>query len=190
MKALPLEPTPGGVTVAGLSQARKHKRRFDAVITVEDPACRPADRLRFSRHPAPPHLVLTFEDVDHDTLGVRVATREQVSEALEFASAHKGGALLVHCFHGVGRSAAIALAILAERLGAGRERDALTELLRIRPEATPNLVVVKLSDEILGRGGDLVSTLAEWEATEVGVREKRQARLDFVQAHPELYSRF
>lgn len=108
---------PGELVVASLSQAKRHKRSFGAVITLEDPACRPANRLRFHRRPSPAHLVLAFEDVDDDTLGVRVATREQVGQVITFARTHTDKSLLVHCFHGVGRSAAAALAILADRLG-------------------------------------------------------------------------
>ena len=77
--------------------------------TIEDSGRRPADGLRFWRSPAPAHLVLAFEDVDDDGLGIQVATREQVAQALAFAHDHRAGALLIHCLHGVGRSAAIAL---------------------------------------------------------------------------------
>lgn len=174
--------------VAGLSQAQRHKRRFNAVITLEDPACRPGIRLRFHRKPAPAHLVLAFEDVDDETLGVRVATRDQVGEALAFARAHAADALLVHCFHGVGRSAAVALAILADRAGPGGEQAALDRLLAIRPEATPNLVVVKLADKILGRDGSLAATLAAWESATPGLAKKRAARLQMVRSNPQAYS--
>ena len=181
-------PALGEVVVASLSQARKHKRRFDAVITLEDPACRPANRLRFTRRPSPPHLVLAFEDVDDDTLGVRVATREQVVEAVTFARGHSAGSLLVHCFHGVGRSAAVALAIMADRFGPGAEGEALERLLAIRPESTPNLVVVKHADDVLGRNGDLVGAVAAWEAATPGLKEKRVARLQMVTSSPALYT--
>lgn len=184
----PAELLPGDIVVASLSQARKHKRRFDAVLTLEDPSCRPANRLRFYRQPAPPHLVLAFEDVDDDSLGVRVATREQVADALAFARTHSTGSLLVHCFHGVGRSAAVALAIMADRMGRGAERDALDRLLELRAEATPNLVVVKLADELLGRNGDLIAAISAWEAATPGISEKRAARLQLVQSSPHLYS--
>lgn len=184
----PIQSSSGDLVVASLSQARKHKRRFDAVITLEDPACRPGDRLRFNRRPAPAHMVLAFEDVDDDTLGVRVATREQVADALAFAREHAAGALLVHCFHGVGRSAAIALAILAERAGPGGEPAALKRLLAIRPEATPNLVVVKRADEILGRGGALVAAVAAWEAATPGLEARRIARLQMLRSNPHAYS--
>lgn len=187
-QSIPIEPRPGDLTVAGLSQARKHKRRFDAVITLEDPDCRLANRLRFHRQPAPAHLVLAFEDVDDDTLGVRVATPDQIEEALAFARAQVDCALLVHCFHGVGRSTAVALAILADRAGPGGEQAALDHLLAIRPQATPNLVVVKLADEILRRGGALVAAVSMWEDAAPGLKERRATRLRWLLANPHLYS--
>jgi len=183
-----LLPAPSDIIVGSLSQARKHKRRFDAVITLEDPACRPANRLRFTRRPSPAHLVLAFEDVDDDTLGVRVATHEQVAETIAFGRAHNAGSLLVHCFHGVGRSAAVALAIMADRLGPGAERKALEQLLAVRPQSTPNIVVVKLADDILARNGQLIATVAAWEAETPGLKEKRAMRLQMVKSSPELYT--
>lgn len=182
-------PEAGGVAISSLAQARKHKRRYDAVITLEDPGCRLPDRLRFSAQPMPAHLVLQFEDVDDDSLGIRVATRQQVSDALAFAQVQKAGSLLVHCYHGVGRSAGMGLAILASRLGNGSEAKALAQLLEIRPEATPNLVVVKLADEILGRDGALVSAVAEWEARTPRVQQARRDRVAFVRRAPHLYAR-
>lgn len=88
----------------------------------------------------------------------------------------------------MGRSAAIALAILVDRMGPGCERAALDELLAIRPTATPNLVVVKIADEILERQGGLVTAVAEWEAVTPGLAEKRKARRQLVESNPELYS--
>lgn len=185
-KSIPLEPRPGDLAVAGLSQARKHKRRFDAVITLEDPECRPANRLRFHRQPAPAHLVLAFEDVDDDTLGVQVATPDQVGEALAFARAQVGRTPLVHCYHGVGRSAAVALAILADRAGPGGEQAAMDQLLALRPQATPNLVVVKLADELLRRGGALVAAVSMGEDATPGLKEKRATRLQWLLSNPHL----
>lgn len=183
------EPAPGSIAVGSLAQAKRHKRRFDAVITLEDPHARQNLRLRFGGKAAPAHLVLTFEDVDVTSLGIRVATLGEVREAIEFARVYVEGSLLVHCFHGVGRSAAIALAIIADRFGPGAEREALDRLLTVRPEATPNLVVVELADQVLQRSGQLVSALATWEASVPRLKVARAARLKLVQTHPELYAR-
>jgi len=131
---------------------------------------------------------LAFEDVDDDTLGVRVATKQQVEEAISFARTHSDKSMLVHCFHGVGRSAAIALAVIADRLGPGFEREALDQLVTMRPEVTPNLVVVKLADEILQRQGDLIAAVQAWEVNAPGLKEKREARLHMVRNSPYSYS--
>lgn len=121
--------------------------------------------------------MLAFEDVDDDSLGVQVASPEQVDQALAFAQANVGGSLLIHCRHGVGRSAAMALAVIADRLGADREDAALKSLLAIRPQATPNLVVVKLADAVQA-----------WEAASPHMIEARAMRRAFLTANPHLYS--
>lgn len=89
-------PTPGAIAVGSLAQARKHKRRYDAVITLEDPGCRRYNQLRFHGQSHPPHLVLDFQDVDTDDGYIRVASEEQVATALAFAREHLAGALLIH----------------------------------------------------------------------------------------------
>lgn len=190
VKPTPLAlPAPGGVSVGSLPQAKRHKRKFDAVITIEEPGARPNLRLRFAPDPGREHLVLQFEDVDTDSLGIRVATLGDVERAVVFARSWIDRSLLVHCFHGVGRSAGIALAILADRLGAGYEVQALERLLSVRPEVTPNLVVVALADELLQRSGRLVEAVAAWEATAPGLAEARAMRLHFARTWSELYAR-
>jgi predicted protein tyrosine phosphatase len=184
-----MTPSPGQIVVGSLSQARKHKRAFGAVITLEDPGARPANRLRFTQKPAPPHLVLAFEDVDDDTLGLAVATEEQVERALKFARDNREAALLVHCFHGVGRSAAIALAMFAERLDPGCELEAVAQLIAIRPQATPNLVVIRHADRLLGREGRLIGAVEDWEKTTTHMADARQARRRLAIERPELYAR-
>jgi predicted protein tyrosine phosphatase len=184
-----VSPVPGDLAVCSLSQAKRHKRAFGAVITIEDPAARPGARLRFTKKPAPPHLVLAFEDVDDDALGIRVATAEEVEQALAFARRNRDAAMLVHCFHGVGRSAAIALTILADRLGPGAETEAVDRMLAIRPEATPNLVVIGLADQVLGREGRLIAAVAAWEAGAAHMKQARAARRKLLLDRPELFVR-
>ena len=181
-------PMPGGIAVASLAQARRHKRRYDAVISIEDPGRRPSGSLRFRKIPAPRHLVLAFEDVDDDDLGLQVATHDHVARALSFARDHRAGALLIHCLHGVGRSAAVALGILADRYGQGSEARVLEHLLSMRPEATPNRVVVKIADQLLERDGALITAMDLWEASNPDVQAMRAIRRDFVRANLGLYA--
>lgn len=127
--------------------------------------------------------------MDTTSLGIRVATTADVREAIEFARPYVAHSLLVHCYHGVGRSAAIGLAIMADRLGPGGEERALEQLLAIRPEVTPNLVVVELADQILARSGQLIAAVEAWEASAPGLKKARAARLKLAQTRPDLYAR-
>lgn len=182
-------PRPGGVSVAGLSQAGKHKRRYDAVITLEDPRARPGDRLRFTKSPKPPHLVLAFEDVDSERHGYATMTAAQMERVVAFGRDNAEGSILVHCHHGVGRSAACALAILADRAGPGNEASAVAELFAIRPQATPNLIAVGHADAVLGRNGALAGALADHEARDASMAAKREARDELAVKRPELFTR-
>lgn len=182
-------PRPGGVSVAGLSQAGKHKRRYDAVVTLEDPRARPGDRLRFTKSPKPPHLVLAFEDVDSERHGYATMTLPQMERVVAFGRENAEGSILVHCHHGVGRSAACALAMLADRAGPGNEAAAVAELFAIRPQATPNLIAVGHADTVLGRDGALARALAEHETRDASMAPRRTAREELATKRPELFTR-
>lgn len=158
--------------IAPLKEAREIAHQFDAVITIEHPGFE--DGLRLSTN----QLVLVFEDLDIEEQDSPSAA--DVRAAIEFARRFADGRLLVHCQAGQARSPAIALAILADRLGPGAEEQAVAALLRIRaddPQRTfgPNLEVLRHADELLDRGGKLVEA---WQAVEVG--DERLARFRFL----------
>ena len=44
-------PVEGSMAEGSLAQTMRHKRRFDGVITIEEPNCRPNMRLRFAQDP-------------------------------------------------------------------------------------------------------------------------------------------
>jgi predicted protein tyrosine phosphatase len=131
---------------------------------------------------------LRFEDVDWHDLGLWVASAEDVAKGLEFARSHVRASILVHCLHGIGRSAGLALAILSDRMGAGCEDDALKALLAMRPQACPNRVVVEHADALLGRGGQLVASVDKWEAASESARERRSLRRAFIEQNRHLYA--
>lgn len=188
----PIAPaTPGGIALATFSQANRHKKRYDAIITVEDPSTRMSQRLRFDNANtpgAPAHLVLAFEDVDSDEWGIRTATEAQVSDALDFARANAGGSLLVHCVHGIGRSAALTYAILADRMGDGCELAALEATIALKWDVRPNLIAVGHADQLLGRGGRLLSTLIDHEAARPQALRWRAMRREAVESPTSTFS--
>lgn len=165
---------PDDITVAGYSKACRLKRRgFAGVITVEDPNAQARHQLRFHSEPHPAQLVLRFEDLDIERDGIRTPLVSDVAKALDFAR-RVGGPLLIHCFAGVSRSTSIALSIIASRLPAGTERQALDALLAIAPQAIPNLLVVRHADDLLGRDGVLIRTVRDWDGALASNRARRQ----------------
>jgi predicted protein tyrosine phosphatase len=165
------------ITVSAFGWAKRHKRDFDAVISLEDPDAK--HRLRFTKKPHPAHLALQFVDLDRpapppytDMHLFRIATDDQVQRALDFGKDWSN--ILVHCHAGVGRSTAIALGLWAQHLGPGREPEALQSLLKQRPEAVPNLHVTEIADRLLGRQGKLLSALTDWDN---GIEANQQRRI-------------
>lgn len=178
------QPLPGTVAVGGFAQANRHRRRWDAILTCEDPG--EPHRLRVNDRP---QLVLAFEDCDDASLGYAVATLSQVDQALCFMRENRHGSLLVHCMHGVGRSAALVLMELADRFGRGNEEEAVRELLALRPESTPNLVVTAHADNLLDRNGALLQALSASEAANPSKLQARRNRHDYALANPGLFAR-
>lgn len=120
---------------------------------VEDGLVR-ADALISIRGVAPPRepvidaalfgervLVLRFDDIpvpawrDHHGQEWVGPQPSQIADALQFAgrvaetARDRRGRLAVHCLQGCSRSSAVALAILAQQLGPGREDEAVVQLL-------------------------------------------------------------
>jgi len=164
------------IVIANLSRARHVKRRgFDGVVSFENQGQRYSKLLRFHKKPAPDHLILAAEDLDEPDGKTPVPTAADVERIIEFGRRHADGNLLIHCNAGVARSTAAALAIIADRLGPGREAEALAEMLRLRPCAVPNLLIVRYADELLGRDGKLLDVVLAFDAGSAWCRWRRAA---------------
>jgi len=71
---------------------------------------------------------------------------------------------LIHCDMGRGRSAAAGYIAWAIHLGPGREQEAFDLMVRscVEKQILPNLLVVSLADEALGRNGQMIAPLQAW----------------------------
>jgi predicted protein tyrosine phosphatase len=71
--------------------------------------------------------------------------------------------IAIHCEHGKSRSAAIAVALLADHLGDGRDREAVNALLRgdVENRMQPNPLVISLADNCLFRYGRINAALSD-----------------------------
>ncbi|MCH6206298.1 dual specificity protein phosphatase family protein [Brucella ciceri] len=153
------------ITVSSLRQAIERNQEFDAVLSIEN-----IDRnlVSLTISDGRPHLTLRFNDIDWDD--ELSATSQHLVGALsfymDFSLRGEGHRLLIHCHAGRCRSPAIALLCIAWELGAGRENEAVEQVLSIVPSAALNLHVLQLADDLLNRHGDLVRAWEPHEARE------------------------
>lgn len=114
------------------------------------------------------YLQLCFGDVFSEQDAIDCKTQAPNLEALQRALYFTRKAfadvevkILFSCGYGASRSPALALVVLSDYLGAGSEKEALRQIIEIRPCAVPNSFVVKLGDVLLQRHGALRSSLDE-----------------------------
>ncbi len=106
-------------------------------------------------------LELRFHDVVEEGIPGTLPPREEhVAALLAFgrdlmAEPPPEAHLLVHCHAGVSRSTASMALILAQGLPEAGPDRVFGEILRIRPQAWPNLRILEMGDALLGRGGAL-----------------------------------
>jgi predicted protein tyrosine phosphatase len=135
------------------------------------------------------HEQLHFHDVESDaearSLRAVAPCLDKIKRALRFgrtclaqSSSAQPVTLLVHCYAGASRSPATAYALACQALGQGREREALDYVLRLRPQAIPNALVVQLADELLAAEGRLVKATAPLRAN------LRQQLDEWIAGHP------
>jgi predicted protein tyrosine phosphatase len=70
---------------------------------------------------------------------------------------HDDAYFLVHCHAGISRSTASMALVLAQALPDVPADRIFEEVLRIRPQAWPNLRIFEIGDAMLGRRGELVA---------------------------------
>src|SRR5947199_7165826 len=107
--------------------------------------------------PAENHLLLDMDDITDHIEGYVAPAKEHVGDLLRFVRAwDRANPLVVHCFAGISRSTAGAF-VTACALNPRREEMRIARALRdASPTATPNLRIVSLADQILGRKGRMV----------------------------------
>lgn len=105
-------------------------------------------------------LVLRFHDVDQKFI-VGTPLFCHAEKMLSFIKKYKNTPIYIHCFAGVSRSAAAGLA--GFMLECGDENQALKKLISIRPCISPNTLLVKYFDQLLG--SDLMSHVVAYKKT-------------------------
>jgi predicted protein tyrosine phosphatase len=145
--------------VCGLDELGSHSRRAPThVVSILDPG-EPEPSELASVHPDR-LLGLRFHDAIERSPGVNLPSLYDVASILDFGSRFDLQARpLVHCHYGISRSTA-AMAMLIALDPALTAVEVFARLLRIRPRAWPNSLMVRHADELLGRRGMLIVALS------------------------------
>ena len=131
---------------------------YDGIITIEDTTIREPFRVQTDE---PKQLILRFDDINKPMDDYVIPQMSHIKRALEFADKIEDGSLLVHCHAGISRSSAIALAVIAKKLGSGKEEEAVNTLEHINPNCRPNKSIVEMIDELLERDGKLIKAVQD-----------------------------
>lgn len=149
---------PFQLTICGIDELACHcAAGVTHVLSILDPDSPEPEPLSiFEVHR---RLRLRFHDVIESQPGWIAPERWDVELLLTFARdlGASGTHLLIHCHAGVSRSTAAATLVLAQRRPEQPAEEVLTEVVRLRPRAWPNLRILELGDDILGRNGEIVA---------------------------------
>ena len=149
-----LQGWPCRMHVCGQSEARRFQADLAATHVLS--IVTPGRSYLGPRDVAPDrHLKIAFDDVED---GTRAGgpTLDLVRSITEWSAALPSEArLCLHGLQGVRRAPAVGLGILAARVSPAEAVAALARFCRHAPD--PNILVVRLFDEVLGLGGALSS---------------------------------
>jgi predicted protein tyrosine phosphatase len=157
---------PFRISVCGIEELAGHcETGVSHVLSILDPDWPVPEAFgAFGEHTK---LELRFHDVIENSIAGTIAPQpKHVEELLAFgrgllSEPHDDALLLVHCHAGVSRSTASMALILAQALPDIAGKRIFEEILRIRPQAWPNLRILEIGDAQLGRHGELAAAAAE-----------------------------
>ena len=167
---------PFRITVCGIEELAGHcDANVSHVLSILDPEWPVPDAFgTFGEHAK---LELRFHDVIDELNADMIAPQqEHVADLVTFACGllkepRADVHLLVHCHAGVYRSTASMALILALTLPDLAANRIFEEVLRIRPQAWPNLRILELGDTQLNRRGEFVAAAARIYRTQLDRRQ-------------------
>jgi predicted protein tyrosine phosphatase len=130
----------------------------DYVLSLVDPGSR---NVELPRDNYQEHMRIEFHDIRRDVSQFIAPSENDVRDIINFGRRWAGkGDCIVHCMAGRSRSTAAILILLAQ-INAGGEQ-AITEILASKaPHATPNTLIIKIGDHLLGCNGRLINAVAK-----------------------------
>jgi predicted protein tyrosine phosphatase len=153
--------------ISSLYEMKQYTGKVTHMISLTDSDPDDIESIPSLGVPSERRLVLVCDDVE--SVGEALArekempgsrciapTSSMVKKALAFARRlADSDNLLINCGHGISRSTAMALAILAQAEPDADEAAVFHKVLKLRPQASPNALIVKHADKLLHRRGRL-----------------------------------
>lgn len=150
---------PFKVSICGVAELEQFAGDVTHILGILDPGTPQPDG--YVHHPKALRDEFRFYDIVTEQDGRSMPTEHDMAAILkvgEKLAAQPVRHLLVHCYAGVSRSTASAVALMAQR-NPGRAADIFAALGDIRPKAWPNSVMIGHADRLLNLGGTLVEAL-------------------------------
>lgn len=106
------------------------------------------------------HLKLTLNDISQPTEGLIAAREGDVARLIDFVDGwDTSQPLAIHCWAGISRSTAAAFVTLCRLFPDMDEHEIARRLRKASPSATPNRLIVRHADAILGREGRMIAAV-------------------------------
>lgn len=141
-------PESSSVTVSGVHDL-PNLSGTDAVLSIRDPGDdRPAELESLEV----PVFDLVFHDVSDEPDDLDVQPEAwQLERLLRFLNEFRPARVHVYCFYGVSRSTALASLVVAHQTPDLSDDAVVSRVLKARPQAHPNGVLLALIDDVLAR---------------------------------------
>jgi predicted protein tyrosine phosphatase len=129
-------------------------RHIVTLLRIVDRVQRP-DTIEASNH-----LVLGMDDITEPLEGYTHPGEEHVSQLIEFVQGwDRRAPMVIHCYAGISRSTAGAF-VAACALNPNRDEARIAQAIRDgSATATPNIRIVTLADQLLGRRGRMIGAV-------------------------------
>jgi predicted protein tyrosine phosphatase len=106
------------------------------------------------------HLWLQVHDITEAAEGYVMPQQEHVEELIAFVQRWpREKPLIVHCYAGISRSTAAAFVAVCTLNPSSDERNIAKALRLASPTATPNMRIVTIADQLLGRQGRMIKAV-------------------------------
>lgn len=140
--------------VTGIGEAKYSEHLYTKIIGLIDPSTKPVDTET-------EYHIERFHDVPMDYDGYTAPTIDNIRNVLDFSKKFTNDdKVLVHCHAGISRSTAVSVLICIQH-GMSIEK-AFDLVYSIRDCMSPNILIIKYGDELLGCNGDLMDYLSRW----------------------------